>query len=196
MPSSASLHSAMVPMDRVTAPNQQLTSVATAHPHPHLSRHLPHARSRRVLLLSVAPVLPLAWQTSVLPPALLPSGLLDELSPQSGNCPTCIGEVDGTLGSCSGLSACSSSYDDRPAHFVAPWEVRRRTQHSALWFYCMQLSRTSHAGAAILPAACIMPLHLCTACNEHQHATGSAALQPSTYGISQVTASLLPDIIT
>eukprot|EP00878_Enallax_costatus_P004672 GHUV01004920.1.p1 GENE.GHUV01004920.1~~GHUV01004920.1.p1 ORF type:complete len:257 (+),score=44.47 GHUV01004920.1:189-959(+) len=37
------------------------------------------------------------------------------------NCPTCLGPVDGTLGSCSGLDPCSSSYDDRPANFAAPW---------------------------------------------------------------------------
>lgn len=31
--------------------------------------------------------------------------------------------VDGTLGSCSAVEVpCSSSYDDRPAHFVAPWQ--------------------------------------------------------------------------
>lgn len=65
--------------------------------------------------------------------------------PQTGTCPTCIGLVDGTLGrcgcgscpflllhpspppahtrhSCAGIDACSSSYDDRPPHFVAPWQ--------------------------------------------------------------------------
>jgi hypothetical protein len=40
----------------------------------------------------------------------------------AGNCPTCIGPVDGTLGSCAGLDSCLSSFDDRPAHFVNPWE--------------------------------------------------------------------------
>jgi hypothetical protein len=33
-----------------------------------------------------------------------------------------LGPVDGTLGSCSGIDPCSSSYDDRPPHFVAPWQ--------------------------------------------------------------------------
>ena len=37
-------------------------------------------------------------------------------------CASCVGYVDGTLGSCSAVELpCSSSYDDRPAHFVAPW---------------------------------------------------------------------------
>jgi hypothetical protein len=33
-----------------------------------------------------------------------------------------LGPVDGTLGSCAGIDPCSSSYDDRPPHFVAPWQ--------------------------------------------------------------------------
>lgn len=33
-----------------------------------------------------------------------------------------LGPVDGTLGSCAGLDPCSSSYDDRPPYFVAPWQ--------------------------------------------------------------------------
>lgn len=38
-------------------------------------------------------------------------------------CASCVGYVDGTLGSCSAVDLpCSSSYDDRPAHFVAPWQ--------------------------------------------------------------------------
>eukprot|EP00877_Chromochloris_zofingiensis_P007600 jgi/Chrzof1/3093/Cz12g11140.t1 len=53
-------------------------------------------------------------------PSLL-GQLFEEQQPQAGNCPTCIGAVDGTLGSCSGIATCSSTYDDRPQHFVAPW---------------------------------------------------------------------------
>eukprot|EP00775_Hariotina_reticulata_P008941 gene8941-9118_t len=33
-----------------------------------------------------------------------------------------LGPIDGTLGSCSGIEQCSSSYDDRPSSFVAPWQ--------------------------------------------------------------------------
>ncbi len=46
----------------------------------------------------------------------------DEAAPQYGDCPTCIGPSSEALGSCAGLSACISSYDDRPSHFVTPWE--------------------------------------------------------------------------
>ena len=38
------------------------------------------------------------------------------------NCATCIGPIDGTLGSCAGLQECLSSFDDRPEHFINPWE--------------------------------------------------------------------------
>ena len=41
----------------------------------------------------------------------------------SGDCATCLGPVDGTLGSCAGLQACVSSFDDRPDHFLNPWEI-------------------------------------------------------------------------
>jgi len=36
----------------------------------------------------------------------------------------CVGAVDGALGSCAGVGGreCRSSYDDRPAYFLTPWE--------------------------------------------------------------------------
>ena len=56
-------------------------------------------------------------------PAGLLTGLFGgEAAPQYGDCPTCIGPSSEALGSCAGLNACISSYDDRPAHFVTPWE--------------------------------------------------------------------------
>jgi len=65
----------------------------------------------------------------LLPSLLLPSllsldaGLLDETAPEIGDCPTCVAgsSRSGTLGACAG-AACVSSFDDRPDHFVAPWE--------------------------------------------------------------------------
>lgn len=66
--------------------------------------------TRRVSLLSLVGA-----------PGLLEQ-LLVETVPEVGNCPTCLGPVDSTLGSCSGLPTCLSTYDDRPAHFVGPWE--------------------------------------------------------------------------
>ncbi|GIL79789.1 hypothetical protein Vretimale_12413 [Volvox reticuliferus] len=53
--------------------------------------------------------------------ALYLPGILKEIQPHKGSCPTCIGVVDDTLGSCGGLRSCVSSFDDRPGHFVAPW---------------------------------------------------------------------------
>lgn len=47
----------------------------------------------------------------------------DFISTADPACASCVGYVDGTLGSCSAVDApCASSYDDRPAHFVAPWQ--------------------------------------------------------------------------
>mmetsp|Transcript_24403 Transcript_24403/g.33617 ORF Transcript_24403/g.33617 Transcript_24403/m.33617 type:complete len:261 (-) Transcript_24403:199-981(-) len=45
--------------------------------------------------------------------------------PQKGVCTECIGLVDETLGSCDGFNAgtCLSTFDDRPAFFLAPWEI-------------------------------------------------------------------------
>lgn len=44
-------------------------------------------------------------------------------------CASCVGYVDGTLGSCSAVEGpCTSSYDDRPPYFVAPWEYDGNTQ--------------------------------------------------------------------
>jgi len=47
----------------------------------------------------------------------------DTIATTDPACASCVGYVDGTLGSCSAVDApCASSYDDRPAHFVAPWQ--------------------------------------------------------------------------
>mmetsp|Transcript_1024 Transcript_1024/g.1661 ORF Transcript_1024/g.1661 Transcript_1024/m.1661 type:complete len:265 (-) Transcript_1024:799-1593(-) len=56
----------------------------------------------------------------------------NEQPPPTGTCPTCIGVVDGTLGSCAGLKACMSSYDDRPGFFIAPWSHEERGRAKAL----------------------------------------------------------------
>ncbi|KAK9811742.1 hypothetical protein WJX72_009388 [[Myrmecia] bisecta] len=51
------------------------------------------------------------------------TGLLpDQRAPESGDCADCIGPSDGTLSSCGDIQACSSTFDDRPSYFVAPWE--------------------------------------------------------------------------
>lgn len=58
----------------------------------------------------------LALSTFILPQ--LPA----EKSPVVGDCPTCVGGVNDTLGTCGSSRACRSSYDDRPAYFYNPWE--------------------------------------------------------------------------
>ena len=52
---------------------------------------------------------------------LLPSRCTSSYSSQTA---TCIGQVDGALGSCAGVCSreCRSSFDDRPPYFLAPWE--------------------------------------------------------------------------
>ncbi|MEW5301405.1 MAG: hypothetical protein WDW38_009619 [Sanguina aurantia] len=62
----------------------------------------------------------------------LASQFFKETEPEIGNCPTCLGAVDGTLGSCSDQPHCLSSYDDRPPHFVAPWQYDTGTQEAAI----------------------------------------------------------------
>eukprot|EP00798_Chlamydomonas_sp_ICE-L_P016271 gene16271-22451_t len=65
--------------------------------------------------------------------SLLPDWLTEEIVPEKGNCATCIGVVDGTLGSCaSEVNSCLSSYDDRPGHFIAPWTFDDRPQSKAM----------------------------------------------------------------
>jgi len=70
--------------------------------------------ARRTMLLSVGafPFL-----------SILPS-LQQTTPPVQGDCTECVGLVDGTLGTCAGYSGgtCSSTFDDRPGYFVAPWE--------------------------------------------------------------------------
>jgi len=58
--------------------------------------------------------------------------LLREKQPERGNYPTCLGAVDGTLGSCSQITSCLSSYDDDPAHFIPPWEYQERSVDDAM----------------------------------------------------------------
>lgn len=48
------------------------------------------------------------------------NGALGANAAETGDCATCLGAVDGTLGSCAGIDGCISSFDDR--HFVNPWE--------------------------------------------------------------------------
>lgn len=81
--------------------------------------------SRRGLLASTV-LLPL-WSQLPLAPAQALEPQPAPAAPEPA-CASCVGYVDGTLGSCSGLDACSSSYDDRPAHFVAPWQYDGSTQ--------------------------------------------------------------------
>lgn len=72
--------------------------------------------SRRGALVSLVALLPFA-QASVPHPAAAAAAAQEEPA-----CASCVGYVEGTLGSCSAVGApCSSSYDDRPQHFVAPW---------------------------------------------------------------------------
>eukprot|EP00892_Ulva_mutabilis_P005260 jgi/Ulvmu1/3105/UM015_0145.1 len=47
---------------------------------------------------------------------------LEATAAEADECATCLGAVDGTLGSCAGIDGCISSFDDRPKHFVNPWE--------------------------------------------------------------------------
>lgn len=49
-------------------------------------------------------------------------GTPEQEEPKQGTCSTCIGVVDDTLGSCSAVVNCVSSFDDRPNFFIAPWE--------------------------------------------------------------------------
>lgn len=89
--------------------------------------------SRRGLLASIA-LAPLAAQlispTSAAAAApLAESSTAADLATAEPACASCVGYVDGTLGSCSAVDLpCSSSYDDRPAHFVAPWQYDGSTQ--------------------------------------------------------------------
>ncbi|KAG2453936.1 hypothetical protein HYH02_002139 [Chlamydomonas schloesseri] len=66
--------------------------------------------------------------------ALLPLGFEDSSTAPQRGCTdaTCIGVVDGTLGSCAGLDSCLSSFDDRPGHFIAPWTYDSGTRHDAV----------------------------------------------------------------
>ncbi|GLC40701.1 hypothetical protein PLESTB_000031200 [Pleodorina starrii] len=75
----------------------------------------PKARQRKHVITEALP------RRLALLSALSLSGILQETEPLTGSCPTCVGVVDGTLGSCAGLRSCLSSFDDRPGHFVAPW---------------------------------------------------------------------------
>lgn len=45
-----------------------------------------------------------------------------QVEPTKGNCATCLGVVDETLGACGAVPNCVSTFDDRPAFFIAPWE--------------------------------------------------------------------------
>lgn len=89
--------------------------------------------SRRGLLASIA-LAPLAAQLSTSSSAaavVKPAEPLitADLAAAEPACASCVGYVDGTLGSCSAVDLpCSSSYDDRPAHFVAPWQYDGSTQ--------------------------------------------------------------------
>eukprot|EP00955_Chlamydomonas_euryale_P042176 352225-Chlamydomonas_euryale.AAC.7 len=55
---------------------------------------------------------------------------------KQGSCPMCcphsIGEVDNTLGSCASAPSCLSSYDDRPGHFITPWEYSNGSRRAAM----------------------------------------------------------------
>lgn len=48
--------------------------------------------------------------------------VLEQPEPLRGNCATCIGVVDETLGACGAILNCVSTFDDRPDFFIAPWE--------------------------------------------------------------------------
>eukprot|EP00250_Pteridium_aquilinum_P012120 c20522_g1_i2 orf=368-1129(-) len=45
-----------------------------------------------------------------------------QVEPSKGNCATCLGVVDETLGACGAAPNCVSTFDDRPSFFIAPWE--------------------------------------------------------------------------
>lgn len=76
---------------------------------------LPLTRSRRGALASLVALLPLAQASA----PHLAAAAQEQAEPA---CASCVGYVEGTLGSCSAVAVpCSSSYDDRPQHFVAPW---------------------------------------------------------------------------
>lgn len=77
------------------------------------SSRLPPPISRRGALASLA--------AGLLPFASTPHPAAADAQDEPA-CASCVGYVEGTLGSCSAVGApCSSSYDDRPQHFVAPW---------------------------------------------------------------------------
>jgi len=44
------------------------------------------------------------------------------VAPPEGNCPECLGVVDGLLADCPERLSCVSSQDDSPMHFQEPWE--------------------------------------------------------------------------
>ncbi|KAH7289262.1 hypothetical protein KP509_31G067000 [Ceratopteris richardii] len=50
------------------------------------------------------------------------SSEVEQIEPTKGDCATCLGVVDETLGTCGGAQNCVSTFDDRPAFFIAPWE--------------------------------------------------------------------------
>lgn len=86
------------------------------------------ADSRRALLLSCIAVTPVAVYLDDATPAQAAEAE-DALTSVEPACASCVGYIDGTLGSCSAVEVpCSSSYDDRPAFFVAPWQYDGSTQ--------------------------------------------------------------------
>jgi hypothetical protein len=73
-----------------------------------------------------------------------PSARAADSFAEQGVCASCIGPVDGTLGTCDGLPNCLSTFDDRPDHFLTPWEYTGdpvRTAGAALEHSCMYYVR-------------------------------------------------------
>lgn len=88
--------------------------------------------TRRGLLASLVALSPLAFDVSQHRAADADTqSLATEVASvaQEPACASCVGYVDGTLGSCSAVAEpCTSSYDDRPGAFIAPWQYDGSTQ--------------------------------------------------------------------
>lgn len=87
-----------------------------------------HITRRGALLSSLLALSPLAVDPNAASASASAPAAVAEVAAEPA-CASCVGYVDGTLGSCSAVQEpCSSSYDDRPQHFAAPWQYESSTQ--------------------------------------------------------------------
>jgi hypothetical protein len=114
-------------VQRAPAVRRRATACASPPPAPPAPPPPPHV-PRRALLRLAAAAAAAAAAAPLLPPNALAAAAAARAQPAAESTvalvgATQLGAVDGTLGACgSGSLACFSTFDDRPAHFAAPWE--------------------------------------------------------------------------